>query len=289
MRRRGFTLIDMVTVLCIVVVVLTLLAPAFLKARAQARSRQCQNNLKQIGIALHNYHDVYGAFGPGWTNHYGDSGIRPRYGWQLVLTPFLEFQNTFQQVDFEKQNQQPRKLFEQTIPVFRCPADSTSPLNEIRANFATSNYSGNFGPQSPPRWVPGSLGEFWPGRAPTLQRTNGIFWLNSHCRLSRVTDGSSNVFAVGERCLTSGSGIWMGVTGNEYEDDAVTDCGAGNNINSGYSSFSSPHEGGAYFVLCDGRVQFISDQIDSAQAGEERLGTFQKLSHRSDGQPVNEI
>ena len=83
----------------------------------------------------------------------------------------------------------------------------------------------------------------------------------------------------------------MGVRGNEFEDDQVTDSSFGNEINTGDNSFSSRHPGGANFVIGDGSIRFISEKIDSRPADPENPvgGTFQLLSHRSDGGTVGDF
>ena len=81
----------------------------------------------------------------------------------------------------------------------------------------------------------------------------------------------------------------MGVRGNEFEDDQVTDCSYGNEINTGDNSFSSRHAGGANFLFGDGAVQFISEEIDSQPIKAQSMGLYQMLSHRSDGYPMLEI
>jgi prepilin-type processing-associated H-X9-DG protein len=188
-------------------------------------------------------------------------------------------------------NMEKRKLVETHIPAFRCPADSTPALNALRGSFGTMNYSGNFGPVAAPRWAQSDFGSSWPGQPPTLVRTNGMFYLNSKVRIRDVKDGMSNTILVGERSIESRAGIWMGVRGNEYEDDQVTDCSFGNEINVGDNSFSSRHPGGANFVLGDGTVRFISEKINSRpeEPGDSAGGTFQRLSHRYDGRTLGEF
>jgi prepilin-type processing-associated H-X9-DG protein len=89
----------------------------------------------------------------------------------------------------------------------------------------------------------------------------------------------------GERCLDSGSGIWMGVTKNRNENDAITDCSHQAQLNKSITSFSSRHADGANFLLCDGSVRFVEEGIES----DAELGTYQKLSQRNDGEPLGEF
>ena len=126
---------------------------------------------------------------------------------------------------------------------------------------------------------------------PAPKSTNGMFHINSVVRFRDVTDGTSNTLLVGERSAKSGAGIWPGVRRNEFASDQVTDCSSGNEINSGYSSFSSYHGGGAHFVIADGSVRFLSENIDS-KAGTvmkgkfKGVGVFQALSSRNGGEIV---
>ncbi len=87
----------------------------------------------------------------------------------------------------------------------------------------------------------------------------------------------------GERCVDSRAGLWMGVRGNEFEDDQVTDCSPGNEINSGDSGYSSLHPGGANFLFADGSVYFIAEDINSRVGTGREMGVYQRISSRSDG------
>jgi prepilin-type processing-associated H-X9-DG protein len=138
-----------------------------------------------------------------------------------------------------------------------------------------------------PRWLPAQMSESWPGTLPTPDEATGIFWCNSSVGIADIMDGTSHTFFVGERCVTSGGGIWPAVTGNQNENDLVTDCSHGSLLNTGYSAFSSLHAGGASFLMCDGAVRFLPDTIDSAPASAERIGVYQLLADCSDGLPIN--
>lgn len=109
-----------------------------------------------------------------------------------------------------------------------------------------------------------------------VTHTNGMFWRNSSVRIASVTDGTSNTFIVGERSAKSGAGIWPGVQSNQFTSDVVTSCGPGNELNAGFDSFSSFHDGGANFSFCDGAVRFLSDKIDGK--------VYRALSTRAGGE-----
>lgn len=287
---RGFTSTELLTVVVIAAVGLALISPAVLRARADARDYTCKLRLKRLGLAMHNYHDAHHTFPPAWTNHHPDSGAHARYGWQVSLLPFIEHAPLFQRLDHFNQATEPKSVFQETLPIYRCPSDPTPDTNVARGDFGTSNYSGSFGPLAAPRWSPGETAMWWIGRAPTPVRTDGVFHLNSRTSFRNITDGTSNTFMVGERSATSAAGIWMGVRGNDFEDDQTTDCSFGNEVNSGPTSFSSRHSaGGANFLLCDGRAVFINEKIDSHAVDGRDLGTYQKLSHKADGNVLGEF
>lgn len=281
-HRRGFTLVELVTVVFVITTLLVLVAPSIHQAQQAARLEACRNNLKQIGLAMHNYHDAHKCFPPGWTGHHRQAGEDGRYGWAMFLTPYLDEGRLYNEVDFEDQQPRLAKVTQTPLPVFRCPSDTTEVLNPLRGKFGTSNYSANFGIAAPPRWLDADLSSHWPGQAPTPQKTDGICWWNSNCKLRDIIDGSSNTILVGERSVASSAGIWMGVRGNNYESDQVTDCSPGNEINSGETSFSSSHKGGAVFLICDGTVRFVSEKIDSGIGGDRQVKLFQRLGSRHD-------
>ena len=285
--RRGFTLIELAAVTSIGAVLVSLASPAFHQAREAARRSQCKNNLKQIGIAIHNYHDTYHCFAPGWTNHTSHPGPGPRFGWSASILPYVDHVRLYKQMDWTSHSITSREPVETSLPVYRCPSDMTPATNPLRGGFGTSNYSGNFGTVAPPRWLTGGMNSAWPGEPSTPTTTDGIFWSNSRVRFRDCRDGLSNIILAGEKCFAGGAGIWMGVRGNELENDVVTDFSVGNEMNSGPGSFSSRHESGANFLLGDGAVRFISDRV--ATGTDEGPGLYQDLSGRSDGRNIGEF
>ena len=302
-RRRGFTLIELLVVTAIVIIGMALAVPAVQQSRAQARQATCKNNLKQHGLALHNYHDTYKTFPPGWNAHVPTAGNSPRFGWQTSILPYMDqfplfksiarmnngkvFEGNMPAADFGPLYMK-QKILQTSIQVYRCPADSTSDTNPMRGDYGTSNYSGNHGNVPLPRWAAGRRTAFWPGQADTPREANGVMYWNSSVGFRDITDGMSNTFLVGERSVTSAAGIWPGVGSNEFENDVVTECSHGSRLNKGPTSFSSGHEGGANFLFGDGRVQFINNDIDSKSLDSDELGTYQRLANRDDRMPVGE-
>ncbi len=295
---NGFTVIELLITLVIIVAITSLLLPAIQESRNQARSRDCMNNLKQLGLAMHNYHDVFSVFPPGWIRNNPHAQSPSGFGWQAMILPFIELLAMYDRLEFHVPNnagafEQDNKLILQTaIPTYRCPGDSTPATNPMRGEWGTSNYSLNFGSEPVPRMVPLDGSMNWPGALPTRLHTNGIGWWTSKVRMRDITDGTSNTLMVGERSIKSAAGIWPGVRSNSSETDQVTDTSYGNEINSGLNSFSSPHRGGANLLLCDGSVRFLSDQVDSQPPGKGRNavgGVFQFLGSRNDGQVLGEL
>lgn len=291
MTRRGFTLVELLVTTAVVVVCLALGAPAISQLTQDARRNQCRNNLRQIGLALHNYHDVFNTFPPGWVSRDGLPGTGSRTGWQASLLPYLDQAPLYNLVNFNAssldESGKPLKLFQTALAVYRCPTDPTPETNPLRGEFGTSNYSGNYGPQPTPRLTPMGLSDFWPGAVVSPMRTTGLFARNSVGRIRDVTDGTSNTLLVGERGVTSGSAIWPGVTHDAREDDTLTEASHRAQINEGWHAYSSLHGGGIHILLCDGAVRFINEKIDSKPAPV--FGVWQILAGRNDGMVLPEL
>ena len=286
---RGFTLIELMVVLCVIAVVSALLLPAVQHARDAARIAHCKNNMKQLGLAFHNYHDTFLAFPPGWTQHHPEPGAQTRFGWSVFVLPFVEQAAMYQRLDFQTQQAEPLALFQTRIPTYRCAEDPTPELNSQRGQFGTLNYSVNFGPVAPPRFLENGLSEFWPGVLPTPLKTGGLAFLNSKIGVRDIRDGTSNTFLIGERSANGGAAIWMGVRGNEFETDQVTDCAAGHELNKSEAGFSSLHAGGSHFLMCDGSVRFVNEQIPSGPGVEQQMPLYQRLSGRADSLPIGDF
>lgn len=280
--RRGYTLIELLVVAMIVAIVLAILTPAIEQSRSASRRAQCNMNLCVIGLALHNYHEIFLTFPPGWISRHSMPETSYGFGWGVFLLPHVEETPLYKQIDFSQSLPPANDLLQTRVKAFRCPVDPTPDVNPLRSNYGTSNYSGNAG-DAEPLWLSPRRTQFWPGEVPVASERarNGIFWMNSSTRIRDITDGTSNTLFVGERSAKSGAGIWAGVGRNDFSDDAVTLCGVGNEINKSYSSFSSYHKGGAHFVFCDGATKFVSENINPAifrglatRSGRENVADF---------------
>jgi len=302
-RHRGFTLVELVTVAAVVLMVSALVAPAVQQAREAARSTQCRNNLKMLAIGLHNYHDIYYCFPPGWVSREVNGLSTQGYGWMSMALLFFDEAALYNRLDFDggqlsELTRDRREAAMTPIAKFRCPSDTTPELNHFRGGWPTSNYSGNYGHHPFPRWLAGHGTDFWPGgvaavmqphprekQRPAPHIPTGIFAINSYVGLRQITDGSSNTILVGERGVTSAAGIWPGVTAAVHENDQLTDGSHASRPQSSLRSWSSQHDG-VNILLADGAVREISAQINSLPNGDPKqpMGVFQKLAARNDNQ-----
>lgn len=294
-RQRGFTLIELLVVIAIIAILIALLLPAVQQAREAARRTQCRNNLKQIGLALHNYHDIFQMFPPGWIGvdagvssaHEGTSGI----GWAAMILPQLEQSNVYQQFDANVSIADPTNdaFRDNRLSVFRCPSDAQPETWEIEeegspgtvlAELPIANYIGAFGTEE----LDGC--ENAPGTDPVNASGqcigDGSLYHNSSTRIRNYTDGTSNTFLVGERRTDEDQGwfsTWVGMV-PEGEEAFQRVLGSAdhtpNDPAAHFDDFSSPHTGGAFFVWGDGSVSFISDSIDG--------DTYQALGTISGGE-----
>ncbi|HTI52006.1 MAG TPA: DUF1559 domain-containing protein, partial [Planctomycetaceae bacterium] len=168
MSRRGLTIVELLVVLTIVAVSLALGLPAIQHSIQDARRSQCKNNMKQLGLALHNYHEVYAALAPGWISRDGTPGTGARSGWQVGILPFVDQAPLYNQIDFKlpspiEVDGKPVALFQTPIAVYRCPMDPAPATNPLRGDYGTSNYSGNYGNVPAPRLRTLGMSDFWPG------------------------------------------------------------------------------------------------------------------------------
>ena len=305
--RPGFTLVELLVVIAIIGILIALLLPAVQAAREAARRAQCTNNLKQLGLAFQNYHDVIGNYPPAVVSSPGnlDVGGWAMWGWGAYLLPFLEQETLFDALKVRTQelnnlllDPAQQILVQTNLSVFRCPSDDSPELNENRlfTNYnkqqaGVSNYLGVCGTQfaSPEDWL---LYKF---------EGLGMLWGTSAVRLIDVIDGTSNTFLVGERNWNDWAGTWIGVRnylgyGNKGLRMNLGLVTAKLNIggSDGQFGFSSRHPSGANFLFVDGHVQLIPDTIDFNNTGAKdtsgvnmaKMGLYQRLGRRADGLPL---
>ena len=326
-QRNGFTLIELLVVIAIIAVLIGLLLPAVQQAREAARRAQCKNNLKQIGLALHNYHDLHNTLPSGLIGWPGESS-GSLWGWGTMILPQLDQGPLFNSLAVSSGGTSPHwgqsavgfgsvmtsasanPLLATTLAVYRCPSDvgsavvavPTAGLNGVaRGNtfvFGRSNY-------------PGVLGSQW-ATTNGLITSDGSFAESSSVRFRDYIDGLSNTCIVGERRSpgkvrggdVGGDTVWCGalndVSPESYWQGFAATVGLADydntlNVNSAdneyaapYVAFSSQHDGGAHFLFGDGSVRFISNSIASGYPGKPRA-VYQNLANRADGRVLGEF
>lgn len=238
-RRRGFTLIELLVVIAIIAILIALLLPAVQQAREAARRSQCKNNLKQIGIALHNYHETHNAFPPGsitltdngvaypairwldWSEAGNPSG-QGLHGtsWILQTLPFMEQANLYKQWNFSTNVMGNINVANFDISTLYCPTRRSTVREEditiMLPGFTKggTDYGGcsgsgnNWGDGAPEHETlgPGSSGE-WHGYFSRSRRTRGIFGHASRTRFRDIKDGTSTTIMTGEMQRLHSSGV----------------------------------------------------------------------------------
>lgn len=296
---RGFTLIELLVVIAIIAVLVALLLPAVQQAREAARRSQCQNQLKQIGLALNNYHESVNCLPMGSRTF--SNGIS--WGFSLALLPHLEKADTFETVDFDTtqtccawiKTRQLANLPEpqsKPLPFYYCPSDPNSSKSLLSGPTGPQPGSGDCGLLYPGNYLGVSGNNGLATMAACFSSTtgttngNGLLFSLSSVRFRDITDGASNTFAVGERGmpkdLTWG---WIICGGNECEQYLSTRNGlippvSMNAADLNTLSFWSWHPGGAYFVYADGSVHFLNTNMS--------FQTYQALSTRNSDEVIDE-
>jgi prepilin-type N-terminal cleavage/methylation domain-containing protein/prepilin-type processing-associated H-X9-DG protein len=204
-RFSGFTLIELLVVIAIMAILIALLLPAVQAAREAARRTQCRNNLKQIGVALHNYHDVHRMFPPGRERSLVNGNGRCYSAYAHLLAQ-LEQQNASHKVDFNLNPEDAKNvpIMNFPMPMLVCPTDHYAV--DMQLNRAVHNYPLNTGTTFP-------LSPRNPGKVPI----NGIFYENSSTKLRDITDGTSQTVCISETVRSkvvsnNGQTVWDGVS-----------------------------------------------------------------------------
>ncbi|MSU79894.1 MAG: DUF1559 domain-containing protein [Gemmataceae bacterium] len=254
-RRKAFTLIELLVVIAIIAILIALLVPAVQKVREAAARTTCTNNLKQIGLALHSYHDANKKLPPGYVMNVA-AGVEtgPGWGWATHILPQLDQVPLSSQIklNVDVTNAVHASARTQRLAVFICPSDdyvgSFTPTGAT-VSLAHSDYVGVFGSNEI---------ETDPAAG------NGFFFRNSQLRFVQITDGTSNTFMVGERCSMRMTATWTAVIAGIDEAQALVlgTCDHPPNDPSGHpEDFASRHTIGANFLYGDGTVRVIGSSI----------------------------
>ncbi|WP_339743664.1 DUF1559 domain-containing protein [uncultured Rubinisphaera sp.] len=319
-RNNGFTLIELLVVIAIIAILVALLLPAVQQAREAARRSSCKNNLKQMGLALHNYHDSHSCFPAGYFRdgtYVIGVGDGPGWGWGTMILPQIEQASLYDDLSPNSNllTDDPAilALTQTVISTYRCPTSPAPDLNDkvVRVDadsddnpHATSNYRGVFGDfNSQANYTDDDCSRI---KGACVSGNNGVFGASSSTRFRDITDGTTNTVMIGEvtygtngaknnsgTLIDYAASVWVGVETEGSWSDAVTlntfrgltDAG---NPDSGFRpngtrayAFSSHHDGGVQFVLCDGSVRFLSENLDGQ--------IIDWVATRNDGEVIGEF
>jgi len=314
-RPRGFTLIELLVVIAIIAILIALLLPAVQQAREAARRTQCRNNLKQIGLALHNYHDTFQALPSGSIVVLNAAGNR-YYGhgwtWHASILPYLDQAPMYNQIQGPNSGGLGAELGGTADPkqalvgrtvmsVFWCPSQPDPTAGPQKGGYSPSNYNGNMGTligNNGDNCYGGSINTAAEMRAPGgCMNANGMFFISSNVRFRDVTDGLSNTISVSEVIDSGGAANMLGGGGSDRKHGFSG--GADSNPPEEMSEYliaaesndpinryteeaaGSHHVGGAHFLLSDGSVRFLSQNI--------HMGTYRALSTRAGGETIGEF
>jgi prepilin-type processing-associated H-X9-DG protein len=262
--------VELLVVIAIIGILIALLLPAVQAAREAARRAECTNNLKQIGLALHNYHDTYKTFPSGNIN---TTSIN---AWALIL-PFMEQMNVYKKWDFRLNIDHANNVEAKKSPVagYFCPSRPRNIYPLVSGNNAMGDYALSSGTSNV-------------HYSPPITSFKGIFNTDSRCGFQDITDGSSNTAAVGEKRISNTASQYPKINMNTHyrwgyhglrsmnfqmNKDVVIN--GTETWNDTYANFGSDHPGGGNFLVADGSVRFLAETIEFA--------TYQNFGDKADG------
>ncbi|HVJ85778.1 MAG TPA: DUF1559 domain-containing protein [Caulifigura sp.] len=331
--RRAFTLIELLVVIAVIAILIALLLPAVQQAREAARRTSCKNHLKQYGLALHNYVDAHRNFPPGhmFRGHFAGARNIPfgggtGFSWQSMILPFMDQAGLYHEFNFNvpiantnvPASAKNKQLATTPQSWARCPSDPC-PHNHLNGggltigeqkDAAVSSYKANAG-----SFEENHLGLPYENQ----DWRNGLFHLDSTIKLRDVSDGLSNTFTVGE--VSWKHTVTGRIYGSTCPNDGYPHAGHETYIQSWRflannqhkmnlplavseefraESFGSAHTGGSQFLISDGSVRFVSENIQHSELPWQPnnpydrnnnyagYGLYQRLSSRADGAVITE-
>jgi prepilin-type processing-associated H-X9-DG protein len=312
-RPRGFTVVEALVVAAVVALALAMALPALQQAREASRLEQCQNNLKQLGVALHSYHETHDRF-PYSTTYSVSAPGQPGEGhtWTEFLLPYMDMSAVYLKLDFRVANREPanaRVLEELKLPWQSCPSNQESQkISYWQRDFFEAWKAGTQGQFYAPctgtqigygntGWDCHALGlkagsycctegSEWDSAAPAANP--GMFGGRNpfSAALKDVADGTGSTFLLGERraeLLFYGGAFSVNFPGAPTGMKLNSKLTNHEDVNDWHHNwgFSSRHEGGANFLFVDGKVRFINDAID--------YETYCRLSDKADGNKVKDF
>ncbi len=313
-RKMGFTLVELLVVIAIIGILVSLLLPAVQFAREAARRMQCGNNMRQMAVGLHNYHDTLRAFPPGRTNR--------SFSTHALILPQLEQEPIWSTIDFSVSMSNAKNAVARgtVVPFFTCPSDiqQSSPVGRAPTNYRVNQGSGILWGNPPTNSSNVNFG---------MPAPNGVFFHDSGITMGQIYDGTTNTAMVAEALKGDHTNsMWFKTdtfqpgTHPADADEAMRDCNAIDITNiafQGYSSIGAPwlkgyhsttvyfhvlppngrscmfppgriattassgHPEGVNLSLCDASVRFLSDSID--------LRIWRAIGTRDIGEPVGEF
>lgn len=276
-QKSGFTLVELLVVIAVIGILISLLIPAVQMVREAARRTHCTNNMRQVGLGLHMYHDTHRQFPAGWDGDYPVG--EPGWGWASRILPYLEKVNMQDNINYAIpiDDDYHQNVREAPIKVYLCPSDHNPYVMELgfiddghvhmnagpqavfqghehgeNIKVSRCNYSGVFGSNDLEN---------------NPSRGNGTFYFRSRVGFKSFRDGTSNTIVVGERKSELGTVTWVGVVPGVAHPMArivgVADHAPNNSGAQHFEDFSSHHPSGANFVSGDCSVRMIHNQVDT--------------------------